>query len=111
MERFQLATDLPESYKAASFEQMAPVHYDLLGSLKEWPKLPPPWVLKELGSCAIYPDDHARGKMLQRELHHSVIPYKSECEGGAGFWDRITNGAWREHQTEGWINDRTKVSA
>lgn len=63
-------------------------------ALRNWPALPDPLVLKQLKYK--FPEDWERGKTLQREIRFEAIPPVCECEGGAGFWDRITNGAWRE---------------
>ena len=71
-------------------------YFELIRALKEWPKLPPPNVLKWLSSAGTWPDDWERGKIMQRELGLDAIPPKTECEQGAGFWDRITGGAWKE---------------
>jgi hypothetical protein len=69
------------------------------------------WMLKMLGAYfgAKYPQDNAKGKALQliyddlpeddprrakgqiRESRYK-IPFKSECEGGAGLWWRIHRG-------------------
>lgn len=67
--------------------------FGLVDALRDWPKLPPAWVLKWLKYD--FPKDWERGKEMQRELGHDVIPPKTECEGGAGAWDRITEGKWR----------------
>ncbi len=69
-------------------------YYDLMRALGAWPKLPPPDVLKWLSSAGEWPGDWERGKDMQRELGREVIPAKTECEQGAGFWDRITGGKW-----------------
>lgn len=67
--------------------------FALRDALRDWPKLPPGYVLKWLHFQ--FPEDWERGVGMQRELGLSVIPPKTECEGGAGMWDRITGGAWR----------------
>ena len=67
--------------------------FALRDALRDWPKLPPAYVLKWLDGK--FSEDWERGKAMQRELGLSVIPPKTECEIGAGMWDRITNGAWR----------------
>lgn len=77
-------------------EYFSRVHYELLDALAEWPKLPNPIVLKQLASAGKWAIDNPRGKALQAELGLDVIPPVSECELGAGFWDRITAGAWRK---------------
>jgi hypothetical protein len=72
--------------------------FELLDALSEWPKLPSPYILSQLGSYASKTADHddwERGKVIQRELPMGRISYSHECEKGAGMWDRITNGAWR----------------
>lgn len=71
----------------------------LLDALGEWPKLPSPYILAQLG-CALHPADHPddweRGKAIQRDLPTGRVLYTYECEAGTGMWDRITNGAWRD---------------
>jgi hypothetical protein len=71
-------------------------YYEILDALAEWPKMPSPIVLKQLASAGKWATDSPRGKALQAELGLDAIPPVSECELGAGFWDRITNGAWRQ---------------
>jgi len=69
--------------------------FELLDALSEWPKLPSGYILSQLGSYASKDDyDWERGKAIQRELP-GRISYSHECEKGAGFWDRVTQGAWR----------------
>jgi hypothetical protein len=68
--------------------------FALRDALRDWPALPPAYVLKWLDGD--FSDDWQRGKDMQRELGSGVIPYKTECEVGAGMWDRITGGAWRK---------------
>lgn len=63
-------------------------------AFRNWPRLPPPATLKMFAGT-MWPDDYNRGNAMQRELGLDAIPPKTECECGAGFWDRITNGAWR----------------
>lgn len=63
-------------------------------SFKKWPAMPDPVALKLLPH-ADSSDDGVRGKSIQREFGLTLVPPVSECEWGAGFWDRITNGAWR----------------
>lgn len=70
--------------------------YELLFALKAWPKLPSAYILHQLGGvCAEFPKDYDRGNEIQRELPAGRIPFSTEAEMGAGYWDRITNGAWR----------------
>jgi hypothetical protein len=68
------------------------VQYGVLFALRDAPEMPSPFVLKHLGTVANWPDDHNRGKLLQRTLGLDVIPPKSECESGAGLWSRIHAG-------------------
>lgn len=64
-------------------------------ALYGWPKLPSTTGLWSLSARGSWPEDWERGKAMQRELSMERIPYKAEYELAAGFWDRITNGAWR----------------
>jgi hypothetical protein len=79
--------------------------YELLDALRDWPKLPSPYILHQIGGhCGEWPADWYRGKSLQNQLvgdDIERIPFTAECEKAAGFWDRITNGAWREVEPEG----------
>ncbi len=65
-------------------------------ALQNAPAMPDPYTLKVISRCGRGPEDWERGKSLQRELGAEAIPPKSECETGAGFWDRLTNGKWRD---------------
>lgn len=65
-------------------------------ALENAPRMPDPYTLKMIGRCGRHPEDWEKGKALQREFGADAIPPKSECETGAGFWDRLTNGKWRD---------------
>lgn len=67
-------------------------HYGILCALRDAPEMPPPFVLLHLSTASKWPEDSNRGKELQRKLGLGVIPPKSECECGAGVWDRIRAG-------------------
>lgn len=67
---------------------------DFDASLENWPNLPSGFILKYLGTAASFPEDWERGASMQRKEGVN-IPYKTECEMGAGLWDRLTDGAWR----------------
>lgn len=70
--------------------------FELLRALNDWPKMPSPYMLHQIGgNCGEWPADYNRGNEIQRELPMGRIPFTTECEKGAGFWDRITQGAWR----------------
>lgn len=71
------------------------LHYEMLHALRDVPEMAPPFVLLHLGTVAKWPEDSSRGKELQRKLGLDAIPPKSECECGAGLWDRILNGLAR----------------
>lgn len=62
-------------------------------AFRNWPKLPSPLALQFIPGN--FPEDWERGKQMQAELKGDAIPWKTECEIGAGAWDRMTNGAWR----------------
>lgn len=68
------------------------VQYGILHALRDAPLFPSGFVLKHLGTVGRFPQDSNRGKELQREHGSSVIPFKTECEIGAGLWERIRNG-------------------
>jgi len=79
-----------------ALEQALEVKYGILHALRDVPEMPSPFILKHLGTAAKWPDDNNRGKALQRSLGLDVIPPKSECEGGAGLWERIRRGLTSE---------------
>ncbi len=68
----------------------------------KWPSMPSGLVLKLLGTRGKFPEDWEKGKSIQTELYTREnpyrIPYKTECEMGAGLWDRLTKGEWRNVQ-------------
>lgn len=64
----------------------------LVRALRELPEVPPVAVLLYLSRAAKWPEDNSLGKQLQRKVGSAVIPFKSECEGGAGLWTRIRSG-------------------
>lgn len=73
----------------------AKLHYAVLDALKRWPESPEPLVLQIMGNCATG-DDKERRMEMQSELGLDAVPPVTECESGAGFWDRITMGSWRD---------------
>ena len=85
----------------------------LQDAFRNWPAMPHPLVLTHLRGK--WPEDHERGTKIQEELGRVAIPSVSECEGGAGFWDRITQGAWREaHKKNGpdsYVTDEPATNA
>jgi hypothetical protein len=68
------------------------VQHGILFALRDLPEFPSGFVLKHLGTAAKWPEDNELGKKLQREVGPQVIPFKNECEGGAGVWHRIRQG-------------------
>ena len=72
------------------------VKYGLLFALRDAPEMPSPFVLLHLGTVGKWPEDSNRGKELQRQHGSAVIPYKTECEVGAGLWSRIRRGLTSE---------------
>lgn len=68
----------------------------LIKAIRGAEEMPAPWILKWLGRAAKWPEDNSLGKMLQRKLSSDAIPFKSECEGGAGVWYRIRQGLLAE---------------
>ena len=66
------------------------------GALQSFPRMPDPLALFYLGSIAPIGEEFSnRGQIIQRELGLEKIPPNCESEIGAGFWDFMTNGAWR----------------
>lgn len=92
---------------------------ELMHAIRDEVEMPSPWLLKELGSWSAtkYPEDNSKGCELQmifddlpaddprrengqiREPRYN-IPFKSECEGGAGLWWRIRQGLLGTGQDE-----------
>lgn len=68
------------------------VKYGLFFALRDAPEMPDSLVLLHLGTVAKWPEDAKVGKQRQRELGSDVIPFKTECESGAGLWERIRSG-------------------
>ena len=64
-------------------------------TFRKYPAMPPPSILKHI--VGTFPDDWERGKVIQRAMPLGFVPFKTECEIGAGMWDRITNGKWADH--------------
>jgi hypothetical protein len=64
-------------------------YYELLWALRDLPEVPPPMVLISLGTIGTFPDDYNEGKRIQRERGLEIVPPKTECEIGAGFWHRV----------------------
>lgn len=67
-------------------------YYGILHALRDAPEVPEPYVLIALSSAAKYPTDNNAGRKMQCDLGSEVIPFKNECEGGAGVWQRIRRG-------------------
>jgi hypothetical protein len=63
--------------------------YPLLDALRDLPELPSPDVLLTLSHAADFSKDWKTGKRIQRELGLDVVPPKTECEEGAGWWHRV----------------------
>jgi hypothetical protein len=61
-------------------------------ALRNLPEMAPPWVLLFFNRASEWPEDSNLGKRLQRKLGSEAIPFKSECETGAGVWYRIRQG-------------------
>jgi hypothetical protein len=76
----------------SEFRYFIDCHYGLGDALRDAPTLPPPFILKHLGQFGKWPEDSNRGKELQREHGSEAIPFVTECEIGAGLWDRIQRG-------------------
>ena len=65
--------------------------FDLIHMLRDPGEMPPAAILKYLPGK--FPEDYNRGKEMQAEIsdHNErwkKIPYKTECEIGAGYWQR-----------------------
>jgi len=69
----------------------------LKDAFRNWPQWPSGLALHILGrNGGDHAKDWRRGKELQFERGLNIIvPMECEAEIGAGYWDRITNGAWR----------------
>lgn len=68
------------------------LEHDMMKALRDLPEVPSYRVLLLLSGAAKFPDDANIGKQLQATHGREVIPYKLECEMGAGLWSRIRNG-------------------
>lgn len=75
------------------------VKFGLLYALRDAPELPSPFVLLHLGTVGKWPEDFNLGKELQFQHGSAAIPYKTECEVGAGLWSRIRRGLTSEEPT------------
>lgn len=64
-------------------------YYELLHALRDLPEVPSPFVLNMLGSIGTFPEDYNEGKRIQRERGLEVVPPRTECEIGAGWWHRM----------------------
>jgi len=67
---------------------------ELKDAFRGWPSMPSPLALRHIGGD--FGKDWKRGKEIQRDLGIEIVPPECNCEIGAGFWDRITDGGWRE---------------
>ena len=74
------------------FRYYCDLSYQLLHALRDLPEMPNAFVLMHLSKAAEYPKDYNKGKELQQKYKSDIIPYKHECEGGAGFWFRLRQG-------------------
>lgn len=72
----------------------------IVDALRDLPEMAPPWILLFFDRAAKYPDDNSLGKKLQQKLPRGAIPYKTECEGGAGVWYRIRQGMLQDRPEE-----------
>lgn len=72
----------------------------IVAALRDLPEMSPPWILLFFSRAAKWPEDNNVGRLLQRKLGSSAVPYKSECEGGAGIWYRIRQGMIAPRPTE-----------
>lgn len=74
------------------FRYYCDLSYQLLHALRDLPEIPNAFILMHLGSSAKWPEDKNKGTELQRKFGSDKIPYKTECEMGAGLWFRIREG-------------------
>lgn len=58
----------------------------IIDALRDRPEMPPPCVLLFLSRASKWPMDY------ERKLGSEAIPFKTECECGAGMWFRIRQG-------------------
>lgn len=68
----------------------------IVTALRDLPEMPPPWILLFFDRASKFPEDSNLGKKLQQMLPRGTIPYKTECECGAGVWYRIRQGLLQE---------------
>lgn len=67
-------------------------------AFENWPKIPSSLALRILGTHGgDFGKDWGRGKEMQWQLPPGAVDFECNTEIGAGYWHRITNGAWREH--------------
>jgi len=67
----------------------------LQDAFRNWPRLPSQLALRILGTNGgDFSKDWGKGKEMQWQVPDSV-DFECNTEIGAGYWDRITGGAWR----------------
>lgn len=63
---------------------------ELTEALIDLPEVPSARVLAFLGYATTrYSEYGAKGRELQRDLGPEAVPFRAECENGAGLWSRI----------------------
>lgn len=64
----------------------------LTDAIRDSSDMPEPIILLLLSRAGKWPEDVEKGKEMQRQLGSEKIPFKTECEIGAGVWFRIRQG-------------------